>query len=138
MSKLCTAPVMIVDDNEIDIFINKKVIEFSELTSFILCKNSATDALDYLKKGEFLPELIFLDLNMPVVDGYMFLYEYSKFPAAVKASIRIVVLSSSDNARDKEKIAANKDVMQFMSKPLNEYKLNKLKEDLLAERTARV
>ena len=129
---------MIVDDNEIDIFINRKVIEFSELSATILSMNSATAALDYLKKGEFLPELIFLDLNMPVVDGYEFLYEYSKFPKEVKLNTRIVVLSSSDNARDREKIAANADVMQFMSKPLNEAKLNKLREDLLAGRAEKV
>lgn len=138
MSKLCSAPVMIIDDNEIDIFINKKVIEFSELTSTILCMNSATEALAYMEQGDLLPELIFLDLNMPVVDGYQFLYEYSKLPEDVKSNIRIVVLSSSDNARDREKVAANEDVMQFMSKPLTETKLNKLKEDMLAGRAEKV
>ncbi|MTI19947.1 response regulator [Fulvivirga sp. RKSG066] len=124
---------MIVDDNEVDIFINKKVLEFSNFCSETICMTSATDALDYLQGDNILPEVIFLDLNMPVVDGFRFLFEYAKFPESIRQQISIVVLTSSDNNRDKEKIAANPDVLQFVSKPLNEFKLKKIKDDLFDE-----
>lgn len=130
MKTVCSAPVMLVDDNEIDIFINKKVIEFNQFASASICMTSANDALAYLKDENTLPEVIFLDLNMPVVDGYQFLLEFSKFPKYIKQQIKIVVLTSSDNERDKEKAAANPDVMAFVSKPLNEQKLVKIKEKL--------
>jgi len=130
MKTVCSAPVMIVDDNEIDIFINKKVIEFNRFAETSICMTSASEALTYLKNKNTLPEVIFLDLNMPVMDGYQFLLDFSKFPKEIKDQIKIVVLTSSDNDRDKEKAAANPDVMSFVCKPLNENKLNKIKAEL--------
>ncbi len=132
MKTACSAPVMIVDDNEIDIFINKKVVEFNHFASSSICMTSAKEALAYLQEENVLPQVIFLDLNMPVMDGYQFLLEYSKLSDNIKSQVRIVVLSSSDNVRDKEKASANKDVMAFVSKPLNELKLTKIKDQLLS------
>ena len=130
MKTVCSAPVMIIDDNEIDIFINKKVLEFNYFTLNAIGMTSATEALEYLRGDNELPEVIFLDLNMPVVDGYQFLLEFSKFPENIKEQIRIVVLTSSDNDRDKEKATANPDVLAFACKPLNEEKLDIIKKKL--------
>ena len=118
--------VMLVDDNEIDSFINKKVIEFSNLCHRTVSMASGREAIDYLEEAseEDLPELIFLDLNMPIIDGFKFLLEYSKMEEKIRSKSSIVVLTSSDNLRDKEKIGANHDVLYFLSKPLNEEKLD--------------
>ncbi|MTI37889.1 response regulator, partial [Fulvivirga lutimaris] len=66
---------------------------------------------------------IFLDLNMPIMDGFRFLYEFSLMSDEVKSKIKIVVLTSSDNSNDKEKVAANADVLTYISKPLTDQKL---------------
>lgn len=118
--------VMIIDDNEIDIFINQKVLEFNNFASEIINIQAAQNAIDQLKssKIEDIPNLIFLDLNMPIMDGFRFLYEFSLMPDEVRSKIKIVVLTSSDNSNDKEKVAANADVLTYISKPLTDQKLS--------------
>ncbi|MEQ8242209.1 response regulator [Fulvivirga sp.] len=120
--------VMIIDDNEIDIFINQKVLEFNNFASEIINIQAAQNAIDQLKssKIEDIPNLIFLDLNMPIMDGFRFLYEFSLLPDEVRAKIKIVVLTSSDNSNDKEKVAANADVLTYISKPLTDQKLSEI------------
>ncbi len=120
--------VMLVDDNEIDIFINKKVIEFSGYASEIIVCQTASEALDLLDSNEHqsLPDIIFLDLNMPVIDGFKFLFSYAQLHENIKNEMKVVVLTSSDNLRDKEKIAANPDVYDFISKPLTDKKVEEL------------
>ena len=70
-----------------------------------------------------IPDVIFLDLNMPIVDGFKFLFEFSKMNDLVRSKVKIIVLTSSDNIRDKEKVAANPDVLAYVSKPLTDAKL---------------
>lgn len=129
MNRSCADVVMLVDDNEIDIFINQKILEFNRFANKLLTFNSGRAALDYLYSSEAadLPEVIFLDLNMPVIDGFKFLYEFSKFPEDVKRKSSIVVLTSSDNLRDKEKVKVNTDVIQFFSKPLTDQKVDQIR-----------
>ena len=70
-----------------------------------------------------IPNLIFLDINMPVVDGFVFLYEFDKFNELVKSKTRIIILSSSDNERDIDRIVNNNHVINFITKPLTEVSL---------------
>lgn len=120
--------VMIIDDNEIDIFINQKVLEFNNFAKDIINIQAAQNAIDMLKSSEIeeMPNLIFLDLNMPIMDGFTFLYEFSLMPDHVRSKIKIVVLTSSDNSNDKEKVAANADVLTYISKPLTDQKLEEI------------
>lgn len=129
MNRECADIVMLIDDNEIDLFINQKVIEFCRFTRKLLTYHSAREALQYLLSAPEadIPDLIFLDLNMPVVDGFRFLYEFSQFPEHIRNKASIIVLSSSDNMRDKEKIEVNPDVIKFLSKPLNDQKLEQIR-----------
>ena len=75
--------VMLVDDNDTDNFISKRIIEITNFAEEVIVKSSGKSALDYLNDnaGEVanLPEIIFLDINMPIVDGFVFLYEFEKF-----------------------------------------------------------
>lgn len=129
MNRECAEVVMIVDDNEIDVFINQKVLEFNHFAKRILTFRSGQKALDYigLASSQDLPDVIFLDLNMPVVDGFRFLYEFSRFPDTARNQASIVILTSSDNHRDKEKVEVNPDVIEFLSKPLSDQKLDKIR-----------
>ena len=104
--------VMLVDDNDTDNFISKRIIEITKFARRVEVKSSGKNALDYLRENQNimdnLPNVIFLDINMPIVDGFVFLYEFEKFNEFVKNKCKVIILSSSDNKRDIDKIAQRK------------------------------
>ncbi len=122
--------VMLVDDNDTDNFISKKIIEIAGFSERIELMSSGKRALDYLEKEkenpENLPEIIFLDINMPIVDGFVFLYEFEKFPTLVKEKCKVAVLSSSNNKSDVKRIMENQNVVKFITKPLSTEALSSL------------
>lgn len=122
--------VMLVDDNDTDNFISKRIIEITDFAKVVIVKSSGKSALDYLDENrenvEGLPEIIFLDINMPIVDGFVFLYEFEKFNDIVKDKCRVIILSSSDNKRDIDKIVNNNYVIKFVTKPLTEHSLEEI------------
>jgi response regulator RpfG family c-di-GMP phosphodiesterase len=64
---------------------------------------------------------------MPIVDGFVFLYEFEKFSDIVKDKCKVIILSSSDNKRDIDKIVNNDHVIKFITKPLTENALNEIR-----------
>ena len=123
--------VMLVDDNDTDNFISKRIIEITKFAKRVEVKGSGKAALEYLRENENsadeLPSLIFLDINMPIVDGFVFLYEFEKFNEIVKSKCKVIILSSSDNKRDIDKIVNNNHVIKFITKPLTEIALDEIK-----------
>lgn len=123
--------VMLVDDNDTDNFISKRIIEITKFSKGVEVKSSGKTALDYLKENqhdiEKIPSLIFLDINMPIVDGFVFLYEFEKFNELVRNKCKVIILSSSDNKRDIDKIVNNNYVIKFITKPLTEIALDEIK-----------
>lgn len=123
--------VMLVDDNETDNFISKRIIEITQFARRVEAKGSGQSALEYLKQHENnpenLPNIIFLDINMPIVDGFVFLYEFEKFSELVRSRCKVIILSSSDNKRDIDKIVNNNYVIKFITKPLTETSLEEIK-----------
>lgn len=121
--------VMIVDDAEIDRFLAKKILTKHSFAKDVLPLDSAASALDYLadnkENRDALPDLIFLDINMPKMNGFDFLEEYKKLPETVKKKCIIVMLSSSLLPEDQELALNNPYVCQFLNKPLT---VSKLKE----------
>ena len=121
--------VMLIDDNDTDNFISKRIIEIAQFAKRVEVKNSGQYALEYLSEHandtDQLPSLIFLDINMPVMDGFMFLYEFENLPLTVQNKSRVIILSSSDNKRDIDKIINNQSVIRYITKPLTQ---NVLKE----------
>ncbi len=123
--------VLLVDDNDTDNFISKRIIEITRFARRVEVKGSGKGALDYLKEHqnnpEDIPNIIFLDINMPIVDGFVFLYEFEKFNELVRSKCKVIILSSSDNKRDIDKIVNNNHVIKFITKPLTEVALDEIK-----------
>ncbi|MDN5200941.1 response regulator [Fulvivirgaceae bacterium BMA10] len=123
--------VMLVDDNDTDNFISKRIIEITKFAKEVEIKNSGKSALEYLEQNkdnpDKLPNIIFLDINMPIVDGFVFLYEFEKFATYLKDKCKVIILSSSDNKRDIDKIVNNNHVVKFITKPLTEIALEEIK-----------
>ncbi|MBL7929047.1 MAG: response regulator [Bacteroidia bacterium] len=115
---------LLIDDNEIDNFINERIINTSGFAEEIIVKTSTDEALEFLKGCEqnpaSMPPVIFLDLNMPVKDGFVFLEEFNKLSDLVKSKSKVVVLSASISPDDINKASANPYVIRYLNKPLSE------------------
>lgn len=119
---------MIIDDTEVDRYVAERVIKKSGFSEEIISIESVMDALDYLienaENRDSLPEIIFLDIRMPVLDGFDFLDKFNNLPDSVKKSTIIVMLTSSLNLDDHRRATNSPYVHQFINKPLNKEDLN--------------
>ncbi len=116
--------VLLVDDNEIDNFINERMITSSGFAEKVMVKTSSDDAIGYLKENqdneEGLPEIVFLDLNMPVKDGFAFLHDFAVLSETIRKKCKVVVLSSSISPDDINKASTDPHVFKYVNKPLSE------------------
>lgn len=121
--------IILIDDSEIDLFIQRRFLEVFNFGKQLKTFVSARTALDWLStvNGTNTPQLIFLDLNMPDIDGFGFLLQFSKLPNSLRESIRIVVLTSSNSRTDLDKALAFENVVHFITKPLKQSDIESLK-----------
>jgi len=115
--------IMLIDDNELDNFINKKLIETEQFAGEIIVHSSAVNALEDLKKRasnpEQLPRIIFLDIMMPGMDGFGFLDEFVNQPESVRKFCKVVMLSTTESFKDLNRANQNPYVYKFLNKPMN-------------------
>src|ERR1700679_3735338 len=104
--------VMVIDDNDIDLYIAEQCINFYGFAEKIVLQKSAKGALEYLLSlkdtPDEVPDVIFLDIRMPEIDGFGFLEEYEQLPEIVRKNSIIMMLSSSLNHEDHERAEKNK------------------------------
>jgi CheY-like chemotaxis protein len=117
---------MLIDDNEIDNLINQKMIEAANITENIYTHTGAKSAIEFLKNMEkldvaekVLPDVIFLDIDMPLMDGFQFLDEFEKLAQSTKTKCKIVMLTSSINPQDFNRSKKYENVKLYLNKPLS-------------------
>ncbi len=129
MSDIRYPSVMLIDDNELDNFINKKLLENEHFAGAVTVHLSALNALEELKSmpENKLPDLIFLDIMMPHMDGFAFLDEFGKLDEKIKSHCKILMLSTSESFKDLNKANQNKYVYKFLNKPLSKAVLDAIR-----------
>ena len=124
--------ILIIDDDEVNNFICTRIIEKSEMTKNLITYTSAREGLEFLEKqsqdgGQF-PDLILLDLNMPVMSGWEFLEEYKAFSGSVSKDVVLIVFSSSVYQDDIDRARSYSDVSDYRSKPITMDVLRDIRE----------
>jgi CheY-like chemotaxis protein len=111
--------VMLVDDNYDDNFFHERVIKKSNLPCTVITKTTGIEALEYIKANdahEVHPDLIFLDINMPKMNGWEFLEAYHQLNRELKNRAVVIMLTTSDNIDD---VRRAKDITsEYHTKPL--------------------
>ena len=129
MNKSLVDKTVLIDDSDIDLFIQRRFLEVYNFSNELLLYKSAEEALQWLKNvnGDNAPDVIFLDLNMPESDGFSFLKDFKELPEKVLAKSKIVVLTSSNSTKDREHAFSFTNVVQFITKPLKQTDIETLK-----------
>ena len=121
-----------VDDNAISNLLSQYIIEDVLPNAEVKTFTKAEEALKYIStayasaNGVEVDTLLFLDINMPIMNGWQFLEAYDLLDEHIKNSIEIHMLSSSIDHRDIDYAAKNKYAVSFLGKPLTEEIVNRL------------
>lgn len=119
--------VLLIDDDDVFNFVHKRIIERIELGVEVVVIDSCRLALDYLSAPDLvIPDFIFLDINMPEMNGFDFLDAASSMPNEVWSKMKVVFVTSSLNEADVTKAHSYPMVVGFQDKPLNSEVITKL------------
>ncbi|MCC8359364.1 response regulator [Salinimicrobium sediminilitoris] len=122
----------IIDDDKIYVNLVKKIIEIKKLSQNLIIFKNGKEALDYFKatlesvNEDRLPNIIFLDLNMPIMDGWEFLSEFVKIKNNFNKKITLYVVSSSIDPRDLERAKSFNMVTDYLIKPIELKRFEKI------------
>lgn len=114
---------IVIDDDPVNNMICKLTIEIAFGGAEIRAFNNPAEGFDFIRSqyelgGDQTPAVLLLDINMPVMTGWEFLERFDSLKPELKDLIRIYILSSSIDERDKQRSYANKNVVAFLVKPL--------------------
>ncbi|MEQ9423415.1 MAG: response regulator [Cyclobacteriaceae bacterium] len=120
--------IAIVDDDQLFHWIVKKYLGSMEINDNVLSFFNGDEAYNYLgRTASEIPDIIMLDLNMPIADGWMFLDAFDKIKNDLEKSVKIFIVTSSIDEEDRNRAREYEDVADFISKPITQQILqNKL------------
>jgi len=116
--------IMMIDDDEATNFLHEIIINDAECCNNLVIVDDAQKALEMLKE-DVQPNLLFLDINMPRMNGWEFLNIFEKIKKEKNLQVKVIIFSTSLNPLDKEKALEYENV-RFMSKPLTESLLEEI------------
>ena len=127
--------VFLIDDDNIYQYTARVILESTGLAKQIQSFYNGNDAINYFADpknfdSETLPDVIFLDINMPIMDGWEFLEEYKQFQGKLPKPIAIYMVSSSVNSSDMQKSRSYNAVSDYLVKPVSRSKYQELMESL--------
>lgn len=115
--------VLLIDDSKFDNLINSKLIQTEFKNAMVDAFDSANVALDFLKENsdnaDNLPDVLFVDIRMPEMDGFEFMEAFENLSHVVKNKCKVYMLTSSLDPRDKQRADENPHVLKFLNKPLS-------------------
>lgn len=122
--------VMIIDDNLVDLYIISRMITQNNFTKNVLHYTEAQEAVKYLQENQDniskLPEIIFVDIYMPLMSGFEFLEAYNTLSPALKNYCRTYIISSTIDNEDIARSSSNKNVVSFHVKPITKEFLDRI------------
>jgi CheY-like chemotaxis protein len=114
--------VMIIDDNNIDLYITKRLIIKNNFGKEVLPFDAAEEAIKYLQDNQenisLLPQIIFTDIYMPGMSGFKFLEAYDELTVALKKYCKVFIISSTIDDKDIERSRLDKNLTAFQVKPI--------------------
>ena len=130
MTSLKQKVTCLIDDDEIYLFSVKKVLEVNHLTGKVLEFNNGRKAIDFFLNHQNhdneLPDVIFLDINMPVMNGWEFIEEFRKIRPAISMDITLYVVSSSIDKTDVDRAKSFSAVNDYLVKPITAAQLKNI------------
>jgi two-component system chemotaxis response regulator CheY len=122
--------VAVVDDDDTFQFITLKAIRSIASNNNVLQFLSGIDAIKFLSDNahlpESLPDVLLIDINMPVLDGWMFMDEFSALKNKINKPISIFMVSSSIDTNDIARAKQNKNIADYLMKPISVEKFREL------------
>ncbi|MFH6999708.1 response regulator [Flavobacterium sp. FlaQc-57] len=116
--------IMIIDDNQIDKFIIKHVVSKNKFSDIILEYDSANKALEYLTENQsslfMLPQIIFIDINMPGMSGFEFMKAYDKLSYILKNTCKVFITSSTGVSETELSKLDDRNIVSFLNKPVTQ------------------